>query len=579
MDTGWAVVDVETTGLYPSGSRVLSVAALPLDASGKPDGEPFVSLVDPGIDPGAVHIHGLTREKLAGSPRYPDIVAGLHDVLRGRILVAHNASFDHSFLAAEASRAGTELPVAQRLCTVALSRRLGIDVPNHQLGTVAGYWGVVQEQAHDAHDDARVLAGILSPSLALAAELGLPLPIVGCDGARGRVFPARIVKSPCPWRYPGRLTPGGPLVQGMKIAVTGDTRTPRETLVDQLSSAGIDVMGSVSRITSGLVANARHTRSRKLERARAEGTPLLSEDELLALLADVRPGEPKADKPKAATRTARPAPVRGGPLAGRRVLVLGGTHADAALVRGEVSERGGAAAVNLSATVTDVVLLAGGDLDRRMPRVLASGVGVHTGEVALGIPLPSIVEAGSGLDRTASAAPRTSVAPVLPRGGVLDLPDESLWSVDVAWRAGCDLEVDVVAFIVDATERVQDDEDFVFYNQPVTPEGAVALSVDGDSEQGLRIDLDLVGEQSTKIVVAAALGGDATFGELGAVTIAVDGAEETVATATLDAGTTERTMLLAEIYRRGDVWRVRAMGQGYDHGLAELATSYGVVVG
>lgn len=577
MDTGWAVVDVETTGLYPSGSRVLSVAALPLDASGRPDGEPFVSLVDPGCDPGPVHIHGLTREKLAGSPRYPDIVDGLHKVLQGRVLVAHNASFDHSFLAAEASRAGTELPVSQRLCTVALSRRLGIDVPNHQLGTVAGYWGVAQQQAHDAHDDARVLAGILSPSLALAAELGLPLPIVGCDGARGRVFPARIVKPPCPWRYPGRLTAGGPLVQGMKIAVTGETRTPRETLVDRMSAAGIDVMGSVSRVTSGLVANARHARSRKLERAREEGTPVLTEDELLTLLDDVRPGERKATKP-VAPRAARPAPSRGGPLAGRRVLVLGGTHSDAAQVRGEVAERGGAAAVNLSATVTDVVLLAGGDLDRRMPRVLAAGVGVHTGEVALGIPLPSSVDAGSGLDREATAAPRTGVAPVLPRGGVIDLPDESLWGVDVAWRAGCDLEVDVVAFVVDATERVQDDEDFVFYNQPVTPEGAVALSVDGDSEQGLRIDLDLVGEQTTKIVVAAAVGGDATFGDLGAVTIAVDGAEETVATATLDAGTTERTMLLAEVYRRGDVWRVRAMGQGYDHGLAELATSYGVVV-
>lgn len=37
-------------------------------------------------------------------------------------------------------------------------------------------------------------------------------------------------------------------------------------------------------------------------------------------------------------------------------------------------------------------------------------------------------------------------------------------------------------------------------------------------------------------------------------------------------------MLLAEIYRRGPVWRLRAIGQGYDHGLAELARGYGVDV-
>lgn len=46
--------------------------------------------------------------------------------------------------------------------------------------------------------------------------------------------------------------------------------------------------------------------------------------------------------------------------------------------------------------------------------------------------------------------------------------------------------------------------------------------------------------------------------------------------ATLDAATTERTMLLAEIYRRGPVWRMRAIGQGYDHGLEALARGYGV---
>ncbi|MET4642377.1 hypothetical protein ABID95_002104 [Streptomyces atratus] len=49
-----------------------------------------------------------------------------------------------------------------------------------------------------------------------------------------------------------------------------------------------------------------------------------------------------------------------------------------------------------------------------------------------------------------------------------------------------------------------------------------------------------------------------------------------LARAILDAATTERTMLLAEIYRRGPVWRLRAVGQGYDHGLDALARGYGV---
>jgi hypothetical protein len=44
----------------------------------------------------------------------------------------------------------------------------------------------------------------------------------------------------------------------------------------------------------------------------------------------------------------------------------------------------------------------------------------------------------------------------------------------------------------------------------------------------------------------------------------------------IDPATTERTMLLAEIYRRNGSWRLRAIGQGYDDGLADLATRYGV---
>jgi DNA polymerase-3 subunit epsilon len=46
--------------------------------------------------------------------------------------------------------------------------------------------------------------------------------------------------------------------------------------------------------------------------------------------------------------------------------------------------------------------------------------------------------------------------------------------------------------------------------------------------------------------------------------------------ATLDATTTERTLLLAEVYQRGPSWRLRAVGQGYDFGLDELARNFGV---
>lgn len=77
------------------------------------------------------------------------------------------------------------------------------------------------------------------------------------------------------------------------------------------------------------------------------------------------------------------------------------------------------------------------------------------------------------------------------------------------------------------------------------------------------------------MVVAAALDGEGTFGDLGAVTMSVDAEDSTACTATLDAGTTERTMRIGELYRRGDLWRLRAVGQGFDDGLAQLLARYG----
>lgn len=138
MSTGWVFVDVETTGLNPSWDRVVSVSAVAFDEGGRVAGE-LHTLVDPQRDPGPVHIHGLTKERLAGSPVFDAIAPEVVALTHGRVLVAHNAQFDYKFLHAEAERSSAALPTTHRLCTVALSRRLDLPVSNHKLATVAAY--------------------------------------------------------------------------------------------------------------------------------------------------------------------------------------------------------------------------------------------------------------------------------------------------------------------------------------------------------------------------------------------------------------------------------------------------------
>ena len=61
------------------------------------------------------------------------------------------------------------------------------------------------------------------------------------------------------------------------------------------------------------------------------------------------------------------------------------------------------------------------------------------------------------------------------------------------------------------------------------------LSVDGDCEQSVRVDLALVEDHHAKIVVVAELADDRTFDDLGAVSVGIDGELVSAATATLDA--------------------------------------------
>lgn len=556
----WALVDVETSGLRASRDRVLSLAVITVDRDGRQSGE-FSTLLDPGCDPGPVEVHGLTAERLRGAPTFEQVMPRVAELLDGRVMVAHNAQFDYDFLAGEFAAAGGELPVELRLCTLALNRRIAPPTPDLRLGTLVGHYGVPVQRAHDALGDTRMLAGVLRGSLEAAARLGLSLPFVRCPPRR-RVA-ARTPAAPrirCLYRNPGPLV--GPLVQGMKVAFTGETLLPRTELVARAVDAGLNVVGSVSRHTSVLVTNEPGLDTQKARRARAAGVPVIDEPAFLRLLEHVQPGETIKSPPRV-PRQARREAVPTGPLTGRRVLVLGGPHTEAVKARARVAALGGAVGVNLSRTVTDVLLLPGGEDDRRLPRIQE-----------LGLPVRPL----SWLDDP-RLDPATATARVLTRGAAVDLPAAPAWTIGATWAQQTACEIDVVAFALDEDEQVSCDEDFVFYGAPETPDGTIRLSVDGPAEQSVTVDLAALPLQVARVVIAAAIDGPATFGTVGPVCItATPGTEAPHAEATLDAATTERTLLLAELYRRESRWRLRAIGQGYDHDLATLARDHGVDV-
>jgi DNA polymerase-3 subunit epsilon len=290
---GWAVVDVETTGFRPGQARIVSLAALAVGDDGNVEAT-MSTLLDPGVDPGPTHVHGLTADMLVGQPRFGDVVDELVNVLNGRTLVAHNVGFDYAFLAVEAEMVGAELPVDTAMCTVELARRLELGTDNLRLETLAAHCGVSQLRPHDALDDALVLAQILKPLLARARERKAWLPIRPLTRRRwpnGRVThdelrPLKMLaeRLPCPYLNPGQFTAGRPLVQGMQVALATEVNRTHEELIERILHAGLAYTDDVGLETSLVICNEPEPQQGKGYQARDLGVPLVDDAEFMRLV-------------------------------------------------------------------------------------------------------------------------------------------------------------------------------------------------------------------------------------------------------------------------------------------------------
>lgn len=263
---------------------------LGLDTAGRIE-QSVVSLLNPGVDPGPTHVHGLTAAMLEDQPQFADIVGDVVEVLRGRTLVAHNVGFDYSFLAAEAEIAEAELPVDSVMCTVELARRLELGIANLRLETLAAHWGVTQQRPHDAFDDALVLTGVLAAALDRACERDVWLPVHPVTRRRwpnGRVThdelrPLKVLASrmPCPYLNPGRYVLGRPLVQGMRVALAPEVGRTHEELVERILHAGLAYSDDVDRETSLVVCNESAPEQGKGYHALQLGVPVVSDAQFM----------------------------------------------------------------------------------------------------------------------------------------------------------------------------------------------------------------------------------------------------------------------------------------------------------
>ncbi|MET7297622.1 TerD family protein [Embleya sp. NPDC005575] len=151
------------------------------------------------------------------------------------------------------------------------------------------------------------------------------------------------------------------------------------------------------------------------------------------------------------------------------------------------------------------------------------------------------------------------------------------------WRPGPSTPgLDASALLLGASGRVSGDADFVFYNQPTHPSGAVRHVGKDEgtwSRDALEIDLGSIPASVDRVVLAASAH-SGTFAGIRDLHLLVSdpGAEVDLVRFDIADATVETAMLAGELYRRGGAWKFRAIGQGYSTGLEGLATDFGITV-
>lgn len=168
-----ALLDLETTGLSPVTDRITEIGVVLLDHGQVT--HCWSSLINPeqAIPPEIQWLTGLSAERLGRAPRFAQVWPMLSRLLAGRILVAHNARFDHGFLKAELRRIG-ERHFTEVLCTAQLSRRLHPESGSHGLDALCLRHGLESRaqtlaEQHAAHCERTQRHSALGDALRLGA--------------------------------------------------------------------------------------------------------------------------------------------------------------------------------------------------------------------------------------------------------------------------------------------------------------------------------------------------------------------------------------------------------------------------
>lgn len=171
FNSAFVVFDIETTGFSPVNNRIIEIGAVKVESGEIVDR--YSAFVNPDVPiPFEIEkLTGINDEMVMDAPFIEAVLPEFLEFCQEAVLVAHNASFDMSFLMENAKRLGIQKEFTY-VDTVGIARILLPHQAKHTLDAVAKTLGVSLENHHRAVDDAEATAEIFVKFLRMLQDQG-----------------------------------------------------------------------------------------------------------------------------------------------------------------------------------------------------------------------------------------------------------------------------------------------------------------------------------------------------------------------------------------------------------------------
>lgn len=254
-ENSYIVLDLETTGLYPSSEEIIEIAAVKY-MDGK-EIDQFVSFINPGfpIPKQIMELTGIRDEDVNGAPSMRDILPDLSAFLGSFPLVAHNASFDLSFLETAFRRGSLDFD-KQYYDTLDLARQAYPYLSSYRLEDLKHELNLGNLRSHRALTDVYMTAALFEKCQKRLGEISPALWKYASDRGKGKLIVSRrdrAAKKVSEFQPTVEyIDPNGALF-GKVVVFTGALSMSRTEAMQMAVNAGAIVKGGISRKVDYLV--------------------------------------------------------------------------------------------------------------------------------------------------------------------------------------------------------------------------------------------------------------------------------------------------------------------------------------